>query len=132
MEELDPLAVFGARNLAGIAAIAAEEVEILGQVEVDAPFVALQWICGALAGLEVVAGEEEVLALGILPVVPDGLAVESPELVARNLHHHGALVDQGVVGAVGVDHPDAVDLLPWALRGSTSAARDRWAKRAGG
>ena len=28
---------------------------------------------------------------------------------------HGALVDEGVVGAVGVNHPDAVDLLPRAF-----------------
>ena len=73
------------------------------------------WIGGALAGLEVIAGEEEVFALGVLPVVPDGFAVEAPELVAGDLHDHGAFVDEGVVGAVGVDHPDAVDLLPGAF-----------------
>ena len=28
---------------------------------------------------------------------------------------HGAFVDEGVVGAVGVDHPDAIDLLPGAF-----------------
>ena len=79
------------------------------------PLIALHVIGGALSGLKVVAGEVEVLALGILPVVPDGLAVEAPELVAGDLHQHGALVDEGVVGSVGVDHPDAVDLLPGAL-----------------
>ena len=29
--------------------------------------------------------------------------------------HHGALVDQRVLGAVGVDHPDAIHLLPHAF-----------------
>ncbi len=79
------------------------------------PLVALHVVGGALAGLEVVAGEEEVFALGVLPVVPDGLAVEAPELVAGDLHGHGAFVDEGVVGAVGVDEPDAIDLLPHAF-----------------
>ena len=79
------------------------------------PLVALHVEGGALAGLQVVAGEEEVFAFGVLPVVPDGLAVESPELVAGDLHRHGAFVDEGVVGAVGVDHPDAIDLLPGAF-----------------
>ena len=46
------------------------------------------WIRGALAGGEVVAGEVEVLPLDGLPVVPDGLAVEAPELVAGDLHGH--------------------------------------------
>ena len=115
MEELDPLAVGGFGDLAGIAAVAGEEVEVLGEVEVNRPLVALHVEGGALAGLEVVAGEEEVFALGVLPVVPDGLAIEAPELVACDLHGHGALVDEGVVGAVGVDHPDAIDFLPGAF-----------------
>ena len=115
VEELDPFAVGGLGDLAGIAAVAGEEVEVFGEVEVNRPLVALHVIGGALAGLQVVAGEEEVFALGVLPVVPDGLAVEAPELVAGDLHGHGAFVDEGVVGAVGVNHPDAVDLLPWAF-----------------
>src|SRR5208282_204377 len=78
MEKLDPFAIFGARHLSRIAAVVAEDVEILGQVEVDAPVVALHMIGGALAGLELVTGEIEDLALGILPVVPEGFAVESP------------------------------------------------------
>ena len=73
------------------------------------------WKAVRLPVFEVVAGEEEVFAFGVLPVVPDGLAVEAPELVAGDLHGHGALVDEGVVGAVGVDHPDAIDLLPGAF-----------------
>ena len=81
----------------------------------NGPFIALHVEGGALAGLEVVAGEVEVLAFGRLPVVPDGFTVETPELVAGDLHEHGALVDEGVVGAVGVDHPDAVDFLPRAF-----------------
>ena len=109
----------GLGDLAGIAAVAGEEVEVLGEVEVNRPLVALHVVGGALAGLQVVAGEEEVFALGVLPVVPDGFAVEAPELVAGDLHGHGALVDEGVVGAVGVNHPDAVDLLPMGPRGST-------------
>ncbi len=68
-----------------------------------------------LFGVEVITDEEEVFALGVLPVVPDGLAVEAPELVAGDLHDHGAFVDEGVVGAVGVDEPDAIDLLPHAF-----------------
>ena len=86
MEELDPLAVRGLRDLAGIAAVAGEEVEVFGEVEVNGPLVALHVIGGALAGLEVIAGEEEVFALGVLPVVPDGFAVEPPEFVAGDLH----------------------------------------------
>src|ERR1700679_1582501 len=85
MEELDPLAVGGAGHLAGIAAVAGEEREVLGEVEVNRPLVALHVVGDTLAGLEVATGEEEVFALGILPVVPDGLAVEAPELVARDL-----------------------------------------------
>ncbi len=115
VEELDPLAVGGFGHLAGVAAVAGEEVEVLGEVEVNRPLVALHVVGGAFAGLEVVAGEKEVFALGILPVVPDGLAVESPELVASDLHSHSALVDEGVVRAVGVDEPDAIDLLPHAF-----------------
>ncbi len=115
VEELDPLAVGGLGDLAGVAAVAGEEVEVLGEVEVNGPLVALHVEGGALAVGEVVAGEVEVFTFGGLPVVPDGLAVEAPELVAGDLHEHGALVDEGVVGAVGVDHPDAVDLLPGAL-----------------
>ena len=86
MEELDPLAILGVGHLARIAAVAAEEDEVLGEVEMNRPLVALHVVGGALAGLEVVAGEEEVFALGILPVVPDGFAVEAPELVAGDLH----------------------------------------------
>ena len=115
VEELDPLAVRCVGDLAGVAAVAGEEVEVFGEVEVNRPLVALHVVGGALAGLEVVAGEEEVFALGKLPVVPDGLAVESPELVAGDLHDHGALVDEGVLRAVGVDEPDAIDLLPHAF-----------------
>ena len=115
VEELDPFAVRGFGDLAGIAAVAGEEVKVFGEVEVNRPLVALHVEGSAFAGLEVVAGEEEVFAFGILPVVPDGLAVEAPELVAGDLHGHGAFVDQGVVGAVGVDHPDAIDFLPRAF-----------------
>ena len=115
MEELDPFAVGRFGDLAGIAAVAGEEVEVLGQVEVDGPLVALHVVGGALAGGEVVAGEVEVLALDGLPVVPDGLAVEAPELVPGDLHGDAAFVDERVVGAVGVDHPDAVDFLPGAF-----------------
>jgi len=82
---------------------------------VNRPLVALHVEGGAFVGVKVVASEEEVFALGILPVVPDGFTVETPELVAGDLHEHGAFVDERVVGAVGVDHPDAIDLLPWAF-----------------
>src|SRR5882762_2803536 len=80
MEELDPLAVGGLGNLTGIAAVAGEEVEVLGKVEVNRPLIALHVVRDAAVGVEVVADEEEVFALGVLPVVPDGLAVEPPEL----------------------------------------------------
>jgi len=43
------------------------------------------------------------------------LAVQPPELVARNFHGHGPFVDERVVRAVGVDHPDAVHLVPRTL-----------------
>ena len=41
VEELDPFAVGGLGDLAGIAAVAGEEVEVLGEVEVNGPLVAL-------------------------------------------------------------------------------------------
>ena len=41
MEELDPLAVGSLGYLAGVAAVAGEHVEVLGQVEVNGPVVAL-------------------------------------------------------------------------------------------
>jgi hypothetical protein len=85
-EELDPLAVGGFGYLAGVAAVAAEHVEVLSEVEVNRPLVALEVVGDAFVGGEVVAGDEEVFALGVLPVVPDGVAVESPELVAGDLH----------------------------------------------
>src|SRR5260370_5436660 len=115
VEELDPFAVGGFGDLAGIAAVAGEEIEIFGEIEMNRPLVALHVEGGTLAGLQVVAGEEEVFAFGVLPVVPDGFAIEPPELVARDLHGHGAFVDEGVVGAVSVDHPDTIDLLPGAF-----------------
>ncbi len=65
--------------------------------------------------LQIVTGEEKSSPVGWLPVVPDGFAIEAPELVAGYLHEHGALVDEFVVGAIGVDHPDAIDLLPGAF-----------------
>src|SRR5579875_897151 len=115
MEQFDPFAIRCFGHLTGVAAIAAEQVEVARKVEVNRPLVALHVICGAASGFEVIAREEEVFALGILPVVPDGLAVETPELVACNLHVHRALVYERVVRAVGVDHPDAINLLPGAF-----------------
>jgi hypothetical protein len=45
-------------------------------VEVNGPLVALHVVGNALVGLEVVPSGEEVFALGELPVVPGGIAVE--------------------------------------------------------
>ena len=45
-EEVDPLAVGGFGYLAGIAAVAGEEVEVSGEVEVNRPLVALQVVGG--------------------------------------------------------------------------------------
>ncbi len=132
VEEFDPLAVWSLGDLAGVSAVAGEEVEVLGEVEVNRPLVALHVEGGALAVGEVVAGEIEVFSFGGLPVVPDGLAVEAPELVASDLHEHGALVNEGVVGAVGVDHPDAVDLLPGTLVAVHEEGRGRRGRREGG
>src|ERR1035441_688494 len=115
-EEFDPGAIAGGWSLAGEGAVAGEEREVLGDVDVDGAVVAPRVIGEALAGLDVVAGDEVGVGVpGIGPLIPDGLAVRSPELVAPDLHVHGAFVDEGVVSAVGVDHPDAVDILPYAL-----------------
>src|SRR6202042_3779492 len=64
VEELDPFAVGSLGDLAGISAVAGEEVEVFGEVEVNRPLVALHVEGGALSGLQVIAGEEEVLSLG--------------------------------------------------------------------
>jgi len=111
VKEFDTLAIGGFCDLSWVAAVAGEEVEVLCEVEVNGPSVALHVVGGALVCLQIVTGEEKVFALGWLPVVPDGFAIEAPELVAGYLHEHGALVDEFVVGAIGVDHPDAIDLL---------------------
>ena len=47
VEELDPFAVGGLGYLAGVAAVAGEEVEVLGEVEVNGPLVALHVVGGA-------------------------------------------------------------------------------------
>src|SRR5580704_6213957 len=80
MEQLDPLAIRSLGHLPRIAAVSAEEIEVLGQVEVDRPVVAVHVICRATAVREIVTRQVEVLALDRLQVVPDRLAVESPEL----------------------------------------------------
>src|ERR1022692_4894677 len=92
MEQFNPLAILCSSHLAGVAAVAAKQIEILGQVEVNGPLVALHVEGSALAGLQVVSRQKEILALGILPVVPDRFTVEAPELVPRNFHQHGSLV----------------------------------------
>src|ERR1035438_7945211 len=115
IEEFDPLAIGSLGHLAGISAVAGEESFSLSQVEVNGPLIALHVVRNALVGFQVIAGEKEILALGKLPVIPDGFSVQAPKLVASNLHSHGALVDEPVMRAIGMDHPDAIDLMPRAF-----------------
>ena len=56
VKKFDPFAVGRLGYLAGVAAVAGEEIEIQGKVEVNRPLVALHVIGGALAGYQVVAG----------------------------------------------------------------------------
>src|SRR5882757_388169 len=51
VEEFDPFSVGGFGDLTGIAAVAGEEVEVFGEIEVNRPLVALHVEGGALAGL---------------------------------------------------------------------------------
>ncbi len=115
MEKFNPFAVLGFGDLTGIAAVAAEEVGIFGEIEVDGPLIALHVIPGAFLRFEVVACEPEVFALGGLQIVPERFAVDAPEFVAGDFHGHRAFVDQLVLGAVGANGPDAVDFLPSAF-----------------
>ena len=77
MKQLDPLPVRSLGHLAGVAAVSGEESLALGQVEVNRPFVALHVVSDSLAGLQVVAGEEKILALRVLPVIPDSAAIQA-------------------------------------------------------
>src|SRR5215471_10462564 len=114
-EEINPLPVLRPGDLAGVAAIAAEEFAIRSDVEVDAPLVALQVVPGPLAAFDVVAGEPEIHAARCLQVVPDGLTVVTPEFVTEDFHRNRPRVNFGDVAAVGVHGPDAVHLVPRAL-----------------
>jgi len=58
-EQVNPLTVGRTRHLAGIAAIATEQLAVARNIEVNGPFVALKVIPGSLARAQVVTGEPE-------------------------------------------------------------------------
>src|SRR5215469_5065428 len=97
MKQLDPLSIRRLRHLSRIAAITAEDVEILRQIEVNRPVVPVHVIGGALAVRQVIASEVKVFTLNRLPVVPDRLAIEPPELMAGDLVRDAALMNQSVM-----------------------------------
>ena len=74
-EQVDPLAVLGARNLTRIAAVATEQFSVNGDVEVNRPFVALQVIPRAGPRLNGIAREPEILSPRCLQVIPDRLPI---------------------------------------------------------
>src|SRR5205814_8098790 len=84
-------------------------------VVVDRPLIPLDAVTDPLAGLDVDAGQPELPAARRLKIIPDHLAVMAPELVAGDLHVHGAWVHEAQAGAVAADRPDAIDLMPGAF-----------------
>src|ERR1035438_4119951 len=60
-EQVDPLAVLGEGHLAGIAAVAGEEFAVAGNVVMDGPPVALQFVADFLPGLDVDTRQPELL-----------------------------------------------------------------------
>jgi hypothetical protein len=93
-----------------VAAIAGEELAVGRNLEVYGPVIAFDLVPGAAAHRRH-AGEPEDLAARSLQVVPDGLAVDVEELVARDLHVHRALVHELRLTAEP-QHPDAIDAMP--------------------
>ena len=93
MKQLDPFAVGSPGDLARVTAVAAEKTFVGGDIEVDRPGVAIHVVPAAFAGVDVVAGQKKVFALGGLQVVPEGFAINAPEFMAGNFHGHGALVN---------------------------------------
>ena len=129
-EQIDPLAILGARHLARVAAVAAEQLAVARDVEVNRPLVALQVIPRPLARIDAVSRQPEILAARRLQIVPDGLAVGAPEFVAEDLHRHRARVDLLDLRAVGPDRPDAIHFVPGTFVAEHQQRRDRWARTA--
>src|ERR1700694_5228148 len=99
-------------NLPLIASVTAKQCPILSDIEMNGPFIALQVIPGAIVSSDVIAGQPEVFSARRLEIVPDRAAIGAPELVSRNLHRHRPRMNQSVAGAVGMNGPEAVDLVP--------------------
>ena len=64
MKEFDPLAIACVCYLTGIAAVSGKEIEISGQIEVNGPLVPLHVVRRPPVSLEIVSGQEKILALG--------------------------------------------------------------------
>src|SRR5215475_13579890 len=92
-EQIDPLSIAGSRNALRPSAISGEKFSVVGDIEVDGPFLAWHFEPDLLAGLEDKAGKPEFLSLGSLQVIPDDFAVGAEELMACNLHIHGSGVN---------------------------------------
>src|SRR5438270_14019181 len=99
--------------LSGISAVAAEQLPIARHVEVDGPFVARQVIPTPVTGIHLVSCDPKILAARRLQVVPDCLAVGTPEFVSEDLHLHGPSVNLFDVAAVCTNGPNAIHFVPW-------------------
>src|SRR5438552_796310 len=96
---------------------------VWSDVEMYGPLVPCQVIPRPGTGGELIAGQPEILAPGRLQVVPDGAPIGAEELVARDLHVHGAFVNLRQSGSIGADCPDAIHPVPGTLVAKQNQSR---------
>ncbi len=111
-EEVNPLPFGRVSYLPFVSTVAAEELSIGGNIEVDRPLVALQVVLRPFTGLDVIAGQPEVFPARGLQIVKQNLAVGVPKLMPEDFHRHGSGVDFGDVAAICPHGPDAIDFVP--------------------